>query len=435
MKKIIVLFSILIFTGAAFAGPPSFPPAGPLFAENVVVGSEAAGKNLTVNATLGPEMAPALVAGNWTLGTDGTGGWAIVGGALVKTASAGTQTATPSGTFAVVAGRTYKVVITASAASTPTTGVSIGGANGRNMGAAAVFTSYVTAVTTDKLIMTASSTRTITITSISVKEFTPSTGDVKINGGRLFATDIYDNLGIRAISIGPEGTVGIGGVASQAGYALHLTGSMRTTANYYGLALTNGELSWLYMNEANYTGAFRNAANQSILRVYNTYTDASNYERLTLTGVAGSSVNVTAETAGTGGDNLDVVLTPAGTGGVLTSHKEIIATASATLNASQVRGTVINNYGQTAAVTLELPAAVRGMSFSAVLGTTVAQTFRLDPNINDLIILDGVAGADGKYVGLAAAVQGAAISCLTIQTGASAWDWACYTGQGSWAAE
>jgi hypothetical protein len=46
------------------------------------------------------------------------------------------------------------------------------------------------------------------------------------------------------------------------------------------------------------------------------HTDASNYERLTLTGVAGTSVNITAETLGTGGDNLDIVLTPAGTGKV-----------------------------------------------------------------------------------------------------------------------
>jgi hypothetical protein len=45
-------------------------------------------------------------------------------------------------------------------------------------------------------------------------------------------------------------------------------------------------------------------------------TDASNYERITTHGVVGSSVNITAETAGTGADNLDMVLTPAGTGGV-----------------------------------------------------------------------------------------------------------------------
>ena len=57
-----------------------------------------------------------------------------------------------------------------------------------------------------------------------------------------------------------------------------------------------------------------NSTTQQIAYVYNTFTDASNYERLTLTGVAGTSVNITAETLGTGGDNLDIVLTPAGTG-------------------------------------------------------------------------------------------------------------------------
>ena len=50
------------------------------------------------------------------------------------------------------------------------------------------------------------------------------------------------------------------------------------------------------------------------LRISTLYTDASNYERLTLTGVAGTSVNITAETLGTGGDNIDLVLTSAGTG-------------------------------------------------------------------------------------------------------------------------
>jgi hypothetical protein len=64
------------------------------------------------------------------------------------------------------------------------------------------------------------------------------------------------------------------------------------------------------------TLAQRNGTTQQIFRLYNTYTDASNYERLTLTGVAGTSVNITAETLGTGGDNLDIVLTPAGTGAV-----------------------------------------------------------------------------------------------------------------------
>ncbi len=62
--------------------------------------------------------------------------------------------------------------------------------------------------------------------------------------------------------------------------------------------------------------SLRNGTASQTFRLYNTYTDSSNYERLTLTGVAGTSVNITAETLGTGGDNIDIVLTPAGTGAV-----------------------------------------------------------------------------------------------------------------------
>lgn len=73
----------------------------------------------------------------------------------------------------------------------------------------------------------------------------------------------------------------------------------------------------LYLwRDAAATLAQRNGTTQQIFRLYNTYTDASNYERLTLTGVAGTSVNITAETLGTGGDNIGIVLTPGGTGDI-----------------------------------------------------------------------------------------------------------------------
>jgi len=58
------------------------------------------------------------------------------------------------------------------------------------------------------------------------------------------------------------------------------------------------------------------ASSPIALELYSLFTDASNYERLTLTGVAGTSVNITAESLGTGSANLDVVITPKGTGAV-----------------------------------------------------------------------------------------------------------------------
>ena len=100
------------------------------------------------------------------------------------------------------------------------------------------------------------------------------------------------------------------------------SGGIYAATNTLGMSIDTGYVSLGASNDIRFyrdaaaTLAQRNGTTQQISRIYNTYTDASNYERLTLTGVAGTSVNITAETLGTGGDNLDIVLTPAGTGRV-----------------------------------------------------------------------------------------------------------------------
>jgi hypothetical protein len=79
---------------------------------DLTVGLTTGGKNVYVYATEGSELAPALTAGNWTVGA----GWEspIVGPGLIKNAD-GTGTQTPSAATTIVAGTTYKVVITLSA--------------------------------------------------------------------------------------------------------------------------------------------------------------------------------------------------------------------------------------------------------------------------------------------------------------------------------
>lgn len=115
--------------------------------------------------------------------------------------------------------------------------------------------------------------------------------------------------------------------------------------------------------------------------------------------------------------------------------KEVVKTETGNLAAAEVSGTIINNYGQSDDVTLTLPTAASGMSFMVVCGTTVAKYFRIDSAATDLIYLDGVAGANGEYVGIASATVGAAISFVAIQTGASAYDWIATSISGTWAAE
>ncbi|MFA5340728.1 MAG: hypothetical protein WC332_03020 [Clostridia bacterium] len=109
--------------------------------------------------------------------------------------------------------------------------------------------------------------------------------------------------------------------------------------------------------------------------------------------------------------------------------------SSANLTVAQLSSTVIGNPTQSGNVTHTLPAIEAGLGFDAILGLTAAFVFRLDPNANDSIYLDGVSCADGKYIGLTTVTVGDAISCRAMKTGASSYDWACYTAQGAFACE
>lgn len=68
-------------------------------------------------------------------------------------------------------------------------------------------------------------------------------------------------------------------------------------------------------------------------RLYRTFTDASNYERMALQSGAGY-FEIAAETAGTGTDNIDVRLTPSGTGGVTTDNLRLDGNTISTTNAN-----------------------------------------------------------------------------------------------------
>ena len=63
--------------------------------------------------------------------------------------------------------------------------------------------------------------------------------------------------------------------------------------------------------------AMRNGANAHALRVYGNYTDASNYERLSLSADGAGNVTIAAETLGDGTDDVAINLTPAGNGNII----------------------------------------------------------------------------------------------------------------------
>ena len=109
--------------------------------------------------------------------------------------------------------------------------------------------------------------------------------------------------------------------------------------------------------------------------------------------------------------------------------------SSADLTVAQLSSTVIGNPTQSGNVTHVLPAIEAGLGFDAILGLTAAFYFRLDPNANDSIYLDGVSCGDGKYIELTTVTVGDAISCRAMKTGASSYDWACYTAKGAFTCE
>jgi len=279
----------------------------------------------------GAEMSPALEAADWTC----TNGWSAGSGQLVKIAGAGTGTATPSGTFNVVAGKTYKVEIVCSAVS-GYLAYTLGAVNCSTI-TTGTLTDYVTARTTAKIIFSAGTSVTATITSISVKEISATAGLLEAGdttiGGRLRLG--YGNYSYPSLLFGSKET---GFYLDAESLYCSITGiryfSFGTALSFYndtGYIGIGASVDMRIYRDAAATLGLRNGVVQQKLNVYNTYTNASNYERLALTGAAGVSVDIIAESLGTGAANLDINLTPKGTGKVKTTVIEMTGQLTNTL--------------------------------------------------------------------------------------------------------
>jgi hypothetical protein len=293
---------------------------------NLAIGSTTAGKNLTVNATLGAELITWTDA-EWD--EDGVT-WTFAAGVLTHVTGNAT-TVTAAGITCVV-GTTYKVTITGTGGGGTAT-YTLGGVTGTTIAAsgAIAITDYITASTTASLIITPATACTVAITNISVKALTDATGDLTVDRNTTFNSPIKVANGGSATFP----TIDFGGLAglryANGTFCFSIAGGDKFT---FGNGVLN--LLWdisyirlgtsadvILVRDAANTLALRNSTSQNKFRVANTWTNASNYEYGAITGVQGTSINLTAETAGTGGDNLDIVLTPAGTGKV-TSPAEIV---------------------------------------------------------------------------------------------------------------
>ncbi len=158
-------------------------------ASTMGLGSSDAGNNLNIYATLGAEK----ITWDATGWNEGGVEWTVAGTPIVITHATGNTTAlTSTLASAIVAGVTYKVVITYAQVA-GTCSYTLGGVTGSSIATSATSTSitdYITASTTVQMIITPLTTSNIVISSISIKALTDGTGDLTVEGNMFTKSQI-----------------------------------------------------------------------------------------------------------------------------------------------------------------------------------------------------------------------------------------------------
>jgi len=147
--------------------------------------------NQTIQATYGSNSAPAITSTDYTVGS----GWAAVSGGVLNKNADGTGTAAwTSGGTNIVAGTTYKVILTTSAftagSATVSLGCSLSGANActtsKTINAAQTYTLFFYAADTSKITITPTNTSRFTISALSILPATAVTGMLTSDGNPMW---------------------------------------------------------------------------------------------------------------------------------------------------------------------------------------------------------------------------------------------------------
>jgi hypothetical protein len=270
-------------------------------AAGIHVGSETTGKNLNVEATLGPEQMPAISGssgdvGGWTFSTGFTEYTNPIAGGIIDKKSDGSHYITTTDVTTITASACYKIQITT--VNSPTTGtvagtfqITLGAQSGMDTYTpvnGTTFTKYVTTTTTSKIVITPSNTSRFGLSLVSVKLVSSGiatvTNGLTVSGGQLLI---------------PEGTVSNPGLAFadetgtgfrrlRSGYVAMLVGGV--SPFFYtssGFVIASGK----YCSFSEDTSLIREAAGILSLRqgtgsmqfnIFNTYTGSTNLENAQL---------------------------------------------------------------------------------------------------------------------------------------------------------
>ncbi len=199
-------------------------------------------------------------------------------------------------------------------------------------------------------------------------------------------------------------------------------GAPNTIVAFPGTSLSAGTFSGTNVYATTITGTTISGTTLSATNCYVTTVTATNVNATTLTGTTLSSTTLSATNCYVA----SVTATTIDINGDLTALVPVISVSADTvLSASQVKGQLVL---VTATATISLPAVVVG-SVITVYSTTAAAVM-VDPNINDRIILNGVAGGNGKKI-TSTSVAGNFVTLI----GDSADGWMLIGRSGTWTME
>jgi len=360
--------------------------------------SLATGNNLIVPATLGTEK----ITWDATGWDEGGVEWTVAGTPVVITHATGNTTAlTSTLASAIVAGVTYKVVITYTQVA-GTCSYTLGGVTGSSIATSAVSTSitdYITASTTAQMIITPLTTSNIVISSISIKALTDATGDLTVDGNLIVRSQIllpYSNYAYPALASRTTPTTGIyvgSNTVDSVISGAQIFRVLSTGVRVYNDLISMGSGSDLIFTRASAAtlqlGANAATATAQTLKAADSSTG----------GVAGANLTLQGGTPGAGGTYGDVIFQASGgkstTPGAIEGLTSILTNgATADVTAAQMRG---QTHLVTGAYTLDLPTAAVGLCGTFI--ATTAAAFSLDvETVGDIIILNGVALAAGNRV-------------------------------------
>lgn len=307
--------------------------------------------------------------------------------------------------------------------------------------------------------------RTSAVNSLATTSLSCSTGQIAKYNGSSWACSADDSSGTptaSSVPFTPNGSISATNVqaaiqevrdeAESGGMVYPVAGIPLSTGSAWGTSYTLGTLADALTHTftgTTYSGSSLVGATQTILNTIDATIDLTAGTGITL---SSGQISVTAGTyqpydAGMISWPSAVTATEIGyVDGVtsaiqtqLNNKAPLVASSvdgstSTTLTAAQVSGTIVSNYGQSAAdVALVLPTAAAGYNALFVVGTAQAYKWGVRAGTSDKIYLlaaDGTisAGSDNGYARFTNAQIGQSFACWTFKTGASTWDWQCKAG-------